>query len=188
MGSWDIFCWIMYLFSDDAGVIALAAVWLGWVCESRTEEGKCAFGCTECAWHLSKTALLWAERNIKHPAASFSSGAWCLNAQAQSNSGLEARSPPPPQNPETTRLAQQVYTVKRALAPFAIILRNFVVKGVQDSSWQHIWCNIWNQNEPIFILSQLEWRLDPDEAEQRHGLWTWRRTLSAQVMADDPFW
>lgn len=96
----------MYLFCGDAGVIALAAVWLGFLCESRTE-GKCTFGCKECAWHLSKTALLWAERNIKHPAASFSSGAWCLNAQAQSNSWLEARSPP--RNPETTRLAQHVY-------------------------------------------------------------------------------
>lgn len=43
----------------------------------------------------------------KYKTASFSSGAWCLNAQAQSNSWLEARSPP--RNPETPRLAQHVY-------------------------------------------------------------------------------
>lgn len=171
---------------------------LGWAPKSTAEGGKCTFGCIECAWHLSKTALLWAERNFKHPAASFSSGAWFLSAQAQSGSWPEARSPPPPQkNPETTRLdPQHVYTsLLMCLCHYPAQLcglrgSTFILAArlVQCLRWErdHFLLEI-NFNDGLIPINNTRHDRSLMSGLKRHGSWTRKSSLSAQVTAGDPF-
>lgn len=183
----------MYLFCDDVGVIAWAAVWLGLGSQKHSRRRQMHVWLHRV---YQKTALLWAERNFKHPAASFSSGAWFLSAQAQSDSWLEARLSPL-QNPETTRLdPQHVYTSLLmcvchypeqlcGLRGSRFILAAHLLQCLRLERY-HFLLEI-NFNDGLIPINNTRRNQSLMSGLRRNGLWTWKSSLSAQVMAGDPF-
>lgn len=186
----------MYLFCDDVGVIALAAVWLGLGSQKHSRRRQ-----MHVWWHRVRLAPIKDSITVSWEKFQTPRCFIQLRSLIFKRAGtvwLLAGGPlVPHKNPETTRLDPQHVSTSLLMClchyPAQLCgLRGsrFILAArlVQCLRWErsHFLLEI-NFNDGLIPINNTRHDRSLMSGLKRHGLWTWKSSLSAQVMAGDPF-